>query len=281
MDLDFKSISAEITSELTAGFSDLSRSLNRAPVLCAVAVDPPADTLTYMRSKRRIAKNIGVEFREVVLAKEEASKLENKVIELANDNGIDGIIIESPLPAGFKIGEVAEQIPPEKDVDGVTSRSQGLIAVNRELMLPATAYAITVAIERLSVPKGSHVVVINRSTIIGRPLAMMLTNRDYTVTICNSKTLNLRAIARSGNVIVTAVGKAGFLNADFVNSDSIVIDAAINFANGKLMGDTDYDNVRNVARYVTPVPGGIGQLTPVLIYRNLLKSLQKTHEIKA
>jgi methylenetetrahydrofolate dehydrogenase (NADP+)/methenyltetrahydrofolate cyclohydrolase len=277
MDLDFKAIAAEIVSELSEGFRDISTTMNRPPVLCAVAVEPPADTLTYMRSKKRIAKNIGVEFREIIVAKQDSPQLGTIISDLAKDTGVDGIIIESPLPPGFSMREFAELIPPKKDVEGVTSVNQGLIAVNNELMLPATAYAITVTVERLGVPKGSHIVVINRSTIIGRPLAMMLTNRDYTVTICNSKTLNLKEIARSGDVIVTGVGKAGFLNADFVKPDSIVIDAAFNFANGELTGDSDYNGLKNIVRYISPVPGGIGQLTPVLIFRNLLKSLQLVH----
>ena len=275
MDIDCKAIAQSLKLNLMQQSLVIEEDLGITPSLASVSVDRTEDSTAYVRSKKKLAAELGVQFRDVCLKGATAAELESQLRDLSSDPSVHGIMIESPLPAGFDFQKFADMIPAAKDVDGLSTESQGLIAVNREFMRPATAYAIIKILEHLDIPAGSTVTIINRSKLIGRPLAMMLLNRDYTPTVCHSKTIDLQRISRSSGILVTGVGKAGFITRDYVSENTVLIDASINFMNGKITGDADYEDLRDRIRAITPVPGGVGAITPVMIYTNLIGSLME------
>ncbi len=279
MDIDCRAIAQSLKLNLMQQSLVLEEDMGIVPSLVSVSVNRTGDSAAYVRSKRKLAEELGVQFRDMDLKGATAAELESQLRDLSSDPSVHGIMIESPLPGGFDFQKFADMIPAAKDVDGLSTESQGLIAVNREFMRPATAYAIIKILEHLNVPGGSSVTIINRSKLIGRPLAMMLLNRDYTPTVCHSKTIDLQRIARSSGILVTGVGKAGFITSDYVTENTVLIDASINFRNGKITGDADYENLRDHIMAITPVPGGVGAITPVMIYTNLIASLMERSRI--
>ncbi len=273
MDVDCKAIAHTLKLDLKQKSLMLEEDSGITPSLVSVAVDRTEDSSAYVRSKRKLATELGVLFKDINLKGGSRSELETQLKELSEDPTVHGVMIESPLPEGFDFQKFADMIPAEKDVDGLSTESQGLIAVNMEFMRPATAYAIIKILEHLNTPRGSRVTIINRSKLIGRPLAMMLLNRDFTPTVCHSKTIGLKQISIESEILVTGVGKAGFITQEFVTGKTTLIDASINFQDGRITGDADYANLKNYVRAITPVPGGVGSITPVMIFTNLINAL--------
>lgn len=246
---------------------------NRAPNLRLVSIGEDEASMSYIHSKIKYGKSIGVEVSHTHLPADSSQETVAHGLRLFSEDGeTDGIVLEAPLPTGFNHTGLAQNIAPSKDVDCITEVNQGRIALNREYLLPATANAIMALIEMQDVPRGSHVTVINRSPVIGRPLSSMLLNRDYTVTVCHSKTAEIKRITRTSDVVVVGVGKPNFLTADYVSGESIVVDAGINFVDGKLTGDADFPSLVDVVKAITPVPGGVGPVTTACMFESLLKA---------
>lgn len=269
--IDGKAVASEIREKLAESFKSLIENRGKPPTLRLVSVgeDPAANS--YIRSKIKYGEKIGVRVEHNALDKGISEKqLMQELSEISKDKNVNGIVLEAPLPGELKHVDCAQAIAPSKDVDCITSVNQGRIVLNREFMLPATAESIRILIEKQDLPKGSRVAIINRSPVIGRPLAMMLLNRDYTVTVCHSKTRNVKQICKESDVIVVAVARPGFLNSDYVTERSIVIDAGINFVDGKMTGDADFDSLSSSVKAISPVPGGVGPVTTACIFSNLL-----------
>ncbi len=269
--IDGKAVASEIREKLAESFKSLIENRGKPPTLRLVSVgdDPAANS--YIRSKIKYGEKIGVRVEHNALDKGISEKqLMQELSEISKDKNVNGIVLEAPLPGELKHVDCAQAIAPSKDVDCITSVNQGRIVLNREFMLPATAESIRILIEKQDLPKGSRVAIINRSPVIGRPLAMMLLNRDYTVTVCHSKTRNVKQICKESDVIVVAVARPGFLNSDYVTERSIVIDAGINFVDEKMTGDADFDSLSSSVKAISPVPGGVGPVTTACIFSNLL-----------
>ncbi|OWP56977.1 MAG: bifunctional 5,10-methylene-tetrahydrofolate dehydrogenase/5,10-methylene-tetrahydrofolate cyclohydrolase [Thermoplasmatales archaeon B_DKE] len=230
---------------------------------------------TYVRAKIRRGAKIGIKVSHKILDENITYEALNK--EIANISGmsdVNGVMIENPLPKHLDFFKAVESIPFYKDVDGMTPTNQGMIALKNEFLTPATAAAVTKILTELHLPGGTTATIINRSPIVGKPLAMMLLNRDFTVTVCHSKTGDIRSISRNSQVLVTAVGTPNFIDRSYVTEDSIVVDVGINPVDGGIRGDANYEELFGYVRAITPVPGGVGPITATQIMENTVKATE-------
>lgn len=186
-----------------------------------------------------------------------------------------GILLQSPIPKHLDINEAFKRISPAKDVDGFNPISVGKLCLNQDTFVSCTPYGIMKILEAYNVDvRGKHVVVIGRSNIVGKPMALCLLNKDATVTICHSKTQNLSEITRQADILIAAIGKKHFVTADMVKQGAVVIDVGINRTEEGLFGDVDFENVKEKASYITPVPGGVGPMTIAMLMYNVVKTVR-------
>ena len=202
-----------------------------------------------------------------------------KLRELAADDNVDGILVQLPLPKGYDERYLLSLIPDSKDVDGFSPTNMGLLAMNKPRTISCTPFGVMKLIESTGTSlKGKRAVVIGRSNTVGKPMAMLLLNADCTVTVCHSKTKDLAKIASEADILVAAIGRPRFVTADMVKEGAIVIDVGINRVDGKLVGDVDFDAVKDKASFITPVPGGVGPMTITMLLANTLQAAQKAEE---
>ena len=246
--------------------------------LCVIQVGDDEASTVYVRQKEKLAlelgyKYVGKKFPESVNNKE----VINYIKELNNDDSIDGIIVQMPLPSHLDTELIQNSIDPDKDVDGLTHLNTGKLVNNVPTLVPCTPKGIMELLDEYKINlDGMNAVVIGRSVLVGRPIVQLLTNRNATVTLCHSHTKDLASITRNADIVVVAVGKAGFLTEDMVKDGVIVIDVGISRINGKLYGDVDFANVSKKASYITPVPGGVG---PMTVYE-LMNNVYEAHKIR-
>lgn len=247
-----------------------------SPSLVIVQVGEDAASDTYIGKKIDAAKKVGIEARHLKLHESiSLVSLLDEIDILNNDDSVDGYIIQLPLPDQLwdAFEEIVAWIHPDKDVDGFTAENFGDMALHGEgeFLPPATAAGVVRLLEAEKIAiTGKHAVIVGRSNLVGKPLALMLLNRDATVTICHSKTKNLGEITRSADILVSAVGKPGLITADMVKEGAVVIDIGTTHVDGKLTGDVDFDEVSKKASAITPVPGGVGPLTVACLLKNVV-----------
>jgi methylenetetrahydrofolate dehydrogenase (NADP+)/methenyltetrahydrofolate cyclohydrolase len=240
--------------------------------------DNPASQI-YVRNKVKACEDSGL---HSVLEKYDAALSEDdllgRIAALNRDPAIHGILVQLPLPGHIDAQKVIESISPDKDVDGFHVASAGALLVGRPGFWPCTPYGCMKMLESIGYDlKGRHAVVIGRSNIVGKPMALMLLQKNATVTVCHSATPDLSAITRQADVVVAAVGKRNVLTADMVKPGAVVIDVGMNRNDqGKLCGDVDFDGVRQVAGWITPVPGGVGPMTITMLLVNTLEAAERT-----
>ncbi len=248
------------------------------PGLAVVLVGDNPASAVYVRNKVKSCVDNGL---HSVLEKHDASMTEAALLALVdklnNDPSIHGILVQLPLPAHIDAHKVIEAIAPEKDVDGFHVASAGALMVGQPGFWPCTPYGCMKMLESIGYQlKGKHAVVIGRSNIVGKPMALMLLQQNATVTVCHSGTANLKAMTLQADVIVAAVGKRNVLTADMVKPGAVVIDVGMNRNDeGKLCGDVDYANVSQVASYITPVPGGVGPMTITMLLVNTIEAAER------
>lgn len=268
--LDGKLVAAEIKKHVAQQVKRLETHGKRA-VLATVQVGDDSASSSYLKAKHIAAKEVGIESESHHLEAEiSQGKLEALVGSLNSNPGINGILVQLPLPRGINEERVVERIIPYKDVDGLHPINAGKLEAGREELVPCTPKGIIRLLEHYKVPiSRSSVIIINRSNLVGRPLANLFLNRDATVTVCHSKTANLPSITRSADILVSAVGKESFrIRQDQVKGNCAVIDVGLTRVDGKLRGDVDFDKVSEVAAYITPVPGGVGPMTVACLLEN-------------
>jgi methylenetetrahydrofolate dehydrogenase (NADP+) / methenyltetrahydrofolate cyclohydrolase len=268
--MDGKLVAGEVKKQVAALVQQLEKH-GTEPFLATVQVgDDPAST-SYLRAKHKAADEVGIRSESHHLpANTSQDKLEALLSQLNTNPKINGILVQLPLPPGFNEEKVIERIIPYKDVDGLHPINEGKLAAGHEELVPCTPKGVVKLLNHYKVPvAGSRAVIINRSTLVGRPLANLLLNRDATVTICHSKTPNLSGITRTADILVSAVGKEIFqIRADHVKPNSAVVDVGLTRVNGKLRGDVEFDKVNKIAGYITPVPGGVGPMTVACLLEN-------------
>ena len=280
--IDGNALSKQLRAQVAADTAAL-KVQGLTPGLAVVLVGDNPASQVYVRNKVKACEEAGL---HSVLEKYEASMTEAdllaRVQALNNDASIHGILVQLPLPAHIDAQKVIEAISPTKDVDGFHIASAGALMTGMPGFWPCTPYGCMKMLESIGYDlKGKHAVVIGRSNIVGKPMALMLLQQDATVTVAHSRTQNLKALTLQADVIVAAVGKRNVLTADMVKPGAVVLDVGMNRnEEGKLCGDVDFDGVKEVASYITPVPGGVGPMTITMLLVNTLVSAQQALSIK-
>ena len=271
-----------LAQELRAGFATRVNDLKLqgvTPGLAVVLVGADPASEVYVRNKVNACQAIGMHSEKIVYPADVSQDVVlAKIAELNADPAIHGILVQLPLPRHFDADGVLEAIAAEKDVDGFHAENVGALMQGQPRFIPCTPYGVMKMLEKGKVNlKGAEAVVIGRSNIVGKPMAMLLLHAGATVTVCHSQTRDLAAHTRRADIVVAAVGRPRFLTADMVKPGAVVIDVGINrLPDGKLCGDVDYDGVQNVASLITPVPGGVGPMTITMLLANTLESAERT-----
>ncbi len=274
--IDGNALSKQLRTQVAARAQAL-QAKGITPGLAVVLVGDNPASQVYVRNKVKACEDAGL---HSVLEKYEASMTEAdllaRVEALNNDARIHGILVQLPLPAHIDAQKVIEAISPAKDVDGFHMASAGALMTGMKGFWPCTPYGCMKMLESIGYDlKGKHAVVIGRSNIVGKPMALMLLQKDATVTICHSRTSDLKALTLQADVIVAAVGKRQVLTADMVKPGAVVLDVGMNRNDeGKLCGDVDFDGVKEVASHITPVPGGVGPMTITMLLVNTLEAAE-------
>ena len=275
--LSGKTMSETLRQEIASRVSALKeRGLTPGLAVILVGNDPASEI--YVRNKGNGCAEVGMYSRTINMPEETTQEqLEAAIEELNNDSAIHGILVQLPLPKHLDENAALAKILPEKDVDGFHLINAGHMLTGTPGVVACTPKGALYMIQSTGVDlNGKEAVVIGRSNIVGKPMAMLLLQQNCTVTMCHSRTKNLAEHTRRADVLVAAVGKAGFVTADMVKPGAIVIDVGINRVDGKVKGDVDFDAVKEVAGYITPVPGGVGKMTITMLLMNTVEAAERT-----
>ncbi len=272
--IDGKAVAQQIEAEV----ADAIARLGIRPGLVAVRVGNDPASEIYVRNKAKKARELGIEGTELVFPDTMSeAELLGEVARLNADDAVDGILVQLPLPKHIDPKKVIDAIAPSKDVDGFHPISVGMLHLGRPALVPCTPAGVIRLIESTGESiEGKHAVVIGRSDIVGKPMAALLLQRSATVTICHSKTRDLTAVAREGDILVAAIGRPRFVTAEMVKPGAIVIDVGINRVEGKLAGDVDFAAARETAGWITPVPGGVGPMTIAMLMQNTVEAAERS-----
>lgn len=273
--LDGKSVKLKILNELRDEISEL----NIHPKLVVVQVGNNEASNVYIKQKSNMASYIGYDFEHIKLDSNVSTDDVLELIEKLNkDNGVNGILVQLPLPDLIDEDRIVNAISPLKDVDGLTDINNGMLFHGKDTLYSCTPYGIMELLDRYSINVcGKNVVIVGRSDLVGKPMSVMMLNKDATVTVCHSKTKNLGEFTRNADILVVAVGIPKFITEDMVSDNTVVIDVGISRLENGLCGDVDYENVKDKCSYITPVPGGVGPMTVAMLAKNVTKAykLQK------
>ena len=274
--IDGKQVAARCREELKRQIAAL-RARGIIPGLAVILVGEDPASQVYVRNKHRACEELGIHSEQYTLpADTDRQTLLDLIMELNGREEIDGILVQLPLPGHLDEKEILSAIDPAKDVDSFHPQNVGRLVIGDYFFAPCTPSGILTLIDSAGVDlTGKECVVIGRSNIVGKPMALMLLHRNATVTVCHSKTRELPSVTRRADVLISAVGKAGFVTADMVKPGAVVIDVGMNRNQaGKLCGDVDFESVSRVAGYLTPVPGGVGPMTITMLLRSTVLSAQ-------
>jgi methylenetetrahydrofolate dehydrogenase (NADP+) / methenyltetrahydrofolate cyclohydrolase len=273
-----KTVSAETRNRLMKETAELKNKTGRMPGLATVLVGEDPASAVYVRNKNKICVEVGFQsFGQNLPAKTTEAKLLNLIKKLNENDAVNGILVQLPLPDHIDEEKVLLSIDPEKDVDGFHPINVGKLAIGNALLTPCTPTGIIALLDYYGIEIcGKHAVVLGRSNIVGKPVANLLLQRHATVTICHSKTTNLKEVTLQADILIAAVGRPNFVGSEMVKEGAVVIDVGINRMDGKLIGDVEFDPVAEKAAYITPVPGGVGPMTIALLMENTLKVFKAT-----
>jgi methylenetetrahydrofolate dehydrogenase (NADP+)/methenyltetrahydrofolate cyclohydrolase len=273
-----KEIAEAVRQEISKEVQQL-REKNIVPGLAVILVGDNQASQTYVRNKQKACEDLGMHSE---LIKKPADLTQEELIqnidELNQDDSIHGILVQLPLPGHIQEKAIIEAISPEKDVDGFHPINIGRMMTGQDAFLPCTPYGVMVMLEHIGYElEGKHVVIVGRSNIVGKPAGQLFLNADATVTYCHSKTKDLAYYTKQADVVVAAVGKRDTITSDHIKEGAVVIDVGMNRNDeGKLCGDVAFEEVKNKASYITPVPKGVGPMTITMLMKNTVKSAQKT-----
>ena len=270
--LDGKKVKEDSLKELKRNFSEIKSSL------AVIQIGDDFASNKYIKQKEKLAKELNVDFNHIKIEESTTEELCSIINNLNEDKNTNGIIIQLPLPKEIDYDTIRNTIDPNKDVDGVTDKNiVRLINNDKDVLIPCTALGIMKILDYYNINlKGLDVTIIGRSIHIGKALYSLMLNRDATVTLCHSKTKDIKKHTKNSDLIVTSVGKADFIHQDMIKDDAIIIDVGFNYKDNKICGDVS-DDVKNY-KYLTPVPGGVGQMTVYSIYENLYKAYNLQHK---
>jgi methylenetetrahydrofolate dehydrogenase (NADP+) / methenyltetrahydrofolate cyclohydrolase len=277
--IDGKKVSQHIREEVASEVGKLKNETGTIPGLAAVLVgDNPASEI-YVRNKRKACEQVGIYSEEYKLSKETTQNELLSLIDKLNDNKkIHGILVQLPLPEQIDSTKILRSVSPSKDVDGFHPENVGLLVEGNPRFISCTPNGIMKLLDFYNIEiKGKEAVVVGRSNIVGKPTAILLLHRHATVTVCHSRTARLDEVTRRADILVAAIGRPNFITEDMVKEGAVVIDVGINRnEEGKLIGDVDFEAVREKASFITPVPGGVGPMTIAMLLWNTLESAKRT-----
>ena len=266
--IDGKKISEEIRAELKQSIKyEMLK-----PSIAVIQVGDNEASNTYVKTKEKACDEVGIYFRHYKFDEGDTElSIINKIKELNNDEYVNGIMIQLPLPGGYNEKRLVNTIINSKDVDGLTDINMGRLVNGRKTLIPCTAAAVIEILKRSNVEiSGKRVVLVGRGKLTCKPLIQLFLNEDATVTVCHSKTKDLKSITKNADILVTAVGINNIITDDMVKSGVVVIDVGINFETGKISGDVDFDKVANKASLITKTPGGVGPMTVTMLLKNTI-----------
>lgn len=272
-----KIMSEEIRSDIRTRVEKLKNEYDYVPGLSVILVgDDPASEI-YVNNKGKGCTEVGIRSETIRMPAETTQEeLIGTIRRLNDDHSVNGILVQLPLPRHINENTVLAEIVPEKDVDGFHLLNVGRLMTGNEGVVPCTPKGALKMIKSTGVDlNGKEAVVIGRSNIVGKPMAMLLLQENCTVTVCHSRTKNLSEHTRNADVLVVAVGKAGFVKGDMIKPGAVVIDVGINRVNGKVTGDVDFESASEVAGWITPVPGGVGKMTITMLLENTVEAAER------
>ena len=269
---DSKPLVALMTTELQSEAAQFRKQQHRSARLAQIIVGHDGAAEVYSRQLVRACQRIGLGCSTLAYPFEiEEEELRTEVARLSDDPNTDGVLLLLPLPSHIRQQVVTEVLRPEKDVDGLGPRNAGNLLLGFPSFIPSTADVILTVLQDAGIPiAGRNAVIVGRSNIGGKPIALVLMRRDATITICHSHTQDLASITRSADILVVSIGRPASITADMVKPGAVVLDAGINPIDGKVVGDIDFEHVKEVASFLTPVPGGLGPLTHLMLIRHTL-----------
>ena len=273
--LDGKKVRAEYTKELKENIDKCDRKLT----LAVIQVGNNEASNIYIRNKSKMAEELNCNFiHEKYDVDVEEDVILNKIDELNNNPLVDGILVQSPLPKNLNEPLIQNRVLFNKDIDGLTDINSGLLFHNKDCLVSCTPLGVLELLKYYNIEmSGKHVVIVGRSNLVGRPLMSLMLNNNTTVSICHSRTKNLSDITKMADILIVAIGDPNFINSSMIKDEAVVVDVGINRVDGKIVGDVDYESVKDVASYLTPVPGGVGQMTAFELYNNLYKAYVMTN----
>lgn len=269
MILDGKKVRDEILAKIKAKIAKEKLDIKLAIILVG---DDEASKI-YIKNKEKYCYMVGIDVEKYKLSSEtEEKEIINLIDKLNNDESVTGIILQSPVPEGIDFNKCSNLIKPEKDVDGFTKNNIYYLYLGKKTVLPCTVKGIIKLLEYYKIPiSGANVVIVGRGNIVGHPLSLALENMDATVTLAHSKTQNLAEITKNADILISATGVKHLITKDMVKYGSTVIDVGVTRVDGKIYGDVDFENIKDIARYITPNPGGVGPMTVAMIIDNLVE----------
>lgn len=277
--LDGKMVAKKIRQNLKSEVETLKvNGIN--PKLAVIMVGEDPSSKIYVRNKSIACNEVGIEYEEFLLSeKTTMEELLDLIDKLNKNETIHGILLQSPIPKGLDINEAFRAINPKKDVDGFNPFNVGKLCLGQDTFVSCTPFGIIKLLGEYNIEiEGKNAVVVGRSNIVGKPMMQCLLNKNATVTVCHSKTKDLKEVTKKADILVVAIGRANFITKDMVKKGAVVVDVGINRTdNGKLCGDVEFEEVSKVASYITPVPGGVGPMTIAMLMNNIVKAarLQK------
>lgn len=279
--LDGKALSLKIKEELKEQCKELKNEYLLVPKLAIVLVGDNPASLVYVSSKEKACAEVGIQS-VVVRLKETVTEecVISEVDKLAQDKTVNAVMVQLPLPKGINERNVLAHIPPEKDADGLTALSAGKMFDGEFSLLPCTPSGIIELLKRNNIELcGKHAVIVGRSNLVGKPLSVLLLRENCTVTVCHSKTQDLSKFTSAADILVVAIGKKNFVTGNMVKQGAVVIDVGINRTEQGLFGDVDFNAAKEVASYITPVPGGVGPMTVTMLLSNAILACKMQNSI--
>ena len=267
----------ELAKEVRLNLKEKVEKEKLTPKLAVILCGDNEASKVYVRNKSKACDEVGVEFEEFLLPNTTTQKeLLDLIDRLNEDEKVDGILLQSPIPKGLNIEEAFERIKPEKDVDGFNPYNVGKLCIGEDGFIPCTPLGIMKMFEKYNIDlEGKKAAIVGRSNIVGKPMAQCLLSKNATVTICHSRTKDLKEELKDADVVIAAVGKREIIKADMIKEGAVVIDVGMNRNDeGKLCGDVDFEEVSKKASYITPVPGGVGPMTIAMLMNNVVKAYE-------
>jgi methylenetetrahydrofolate dehydrogenase (NADP+)/methenyltetrahydrofolate cyclohydrolase len=276
--LDGKYVSQKVRDLIKKEIAEIKEETKRVPGLAVIQAGDNLASKIYVNSKIKQCAEVGIESKNFIMPADVTEKeLLEKIELLNNDEEVDGILVQLPLPDHIDTPTIIEAIDINKDVDGFKPENLGKVVLgDKTALISCTPAGILTLLKEYEIPlEGKDIVVIGRSNIVGKPMTALLINEGATVTVCNSKTKNLAEKTKNADVVIVAIGKANFLKGDMIKQDAIIIDVGINRdENNKICGDVDFESVKDKVSFITPVPGGVGPMTIAMLLNNTLKAFK-------